>query len=112
MPRATQQRPRGRHRRRASYARPRYGGWPSQLPDPDSLEYRAQKLVLLEIVVDPPPIGDPMSQLVRRLDVPASSISIAVAALEVVGLAERDEGEVVRATTPALYFEFLWPVRL
>jgi hypothetical protein len=89
----------------------RNGGRPSQLPGFDSLEYRAQQLVLLEIVVDPPPIGDPMSELMRRLDVPASSLSIAVAALEVVGLAER-EGDVVRATTPALYFEFLWPVRL
>jgi hypothetical protein len=67
--------------------------------------------VLLEIVVDPPPIGDPMSQLERRLDVPASAIGIAVTALEVVGLAER-EGDVVLATTSALYFEFLWPVRL
>jgi hypothetical protein len=89
----------------------RNGGWPSQLPGYDSLEYRAQQLVLLEIVVDPPTIGDPLSQLERRLDVPASAIGIAVTALEVVGLAERD-GDVVRATTSALYFEFLWPVRL
>jgi hypothetical protein len=35
----------------------------------------------------------------RRLDVPASSIGIAVAALEVVGMAER-EGDFVRATVP------------
>ena len=89
----------------------RNGGWPSRLPGFDSLEYRAQQLVLLEIVVDPPPIGDPMSQLERRLHVPASAIGIAVTTLEVVGLAQR-EGDIVRATTSALYFEFLWPVRL
>ena len=59
----------------------RNGGWPSRLPGPDSIEYRAQKLVLLEIVVDPPATGDPLSQLVRRLDVPADSIDPAVAAL-------------------------------
>ena len=86
-------------------------GWPSRLPGPDSIEYRAQKLVLLEIVVDPPATGDPLSQLIRRLDVPASSIDPAVAALDLVGLAQRYD-DIVRATVPARYFEFLWPVRL
>ncbi len=90
----------------------RNGGPPSRLPDPDSIEYRAQRLVLLELVVDPPRAGDPLSELVRLLGrarrarssrrSPRSSSS---------GLAER-EGDVVRATASARYFEYLWPVRL
>jgi hypothetical protein len=30
------------------------GGPPVRLPDPSSLEYTAQRLVLLELVIDPP----------------------------------------------------------
>jgi len=89
----------------------RNGGPPSRLPDPESIEYRAQKLVLLEVVVDPPRAGDLVSELVRLLGVPGGSIEPAVAALELVGLVER-EGDVVRATASARYFEYLWPVRL
>jgi hypothetical protein len=86
-------------------------GSPSGLPDPDSLQYRAQKIVLLELVVRPPRDGDRLSELVRLLPIPDSSIEPAVAALEAVGLAQR-EGDIVRATPPARYFEYLWPVML
>ena len=48
----------------------RSGGPLSPLPDPGSLEYQAQKLVLLELVVDPPHAGDRLSTLVRNLDIP------------------------------------------
>ena len=89
----------------------RNGGSPSRLPDPDSIEFRAQRLVLLELVVDPPRAGDPLSELVRLLAVPGSSIEPAITALELAGLAQR-EGDVVRATASARYFECLWPVRL
>jgi len=89
----------------------RNGGPPSRLPDPDSIQFRAQRLMLLELVVDPPRSGDPLSELVRLLAVPGSSIEPAITALELAGLAQR-EGDVVRATASARYFEYLWPVRL
>ena len=89
----------------------RNGGPPSRLPDPGSLEYRSQKLVLLELVVDPPRAGDRLSTLVRSLDIPGFSVEPAIAALEAIGLAARDD-DTVRATPPAQYFEYLWPVML
>jgi hypothetical protein len=87
----------------------RNGGPPSQLPDPDSLEYHVQKVVLLELVVDPPRAGARLSTLIRKLDIPAFSVEPAIAALEAIGLAARDE-DTVRATPPARHFEYLWPV--
>jgi hypothetical protein len=89
----------------------RNGGPPSRLPDPYSLEYRAQKIVLLELVVDPPDDGDRLSELIERLGLPPEAVEPAVLALEVIGLAERDV-DVVRASVPARYFEYLWPVLL
>ena len=89
----------------------RNGGRPSRLPDPDSVEYRAQKVVLLELVVTPPPDGDHLDYFVERLPIPAHSIEPALAALERAGLAIR-HGDISRATPPALYFEHLWPVML
>ena len=91
--------------------RNRNGGPPSRLPDPDSLDYYAQKVVLLELVVTPPSVGDRVDELIARLPAPSWSIEPAVASLEAVGLAVRD-GDVVRASAPALYFEYLWPVML
>ena len=89
----------------------RNGGPPSRLPDPYSLEYHAQKIVLLELVVDPPNRGDRLDELIERLGLPPDSVEPAVSALEVIGLAAR-EGDVVRATLVARYFEYLWPVLL
>ena len=89
----------------------RNGGSPTRLPDPDSLEYRAQKVVLLELVVTPPAEGDRIDELIDRLCRPGDAIVPAIAALEAAGLAERD-GEVARASAAALYFEHLWPVML
>jgi hypothetical protein len=89
----------------------RNGGPPSRLPDPDSLEYRAQKVVLLELVVSPPRGGDRIGHLLDRLPVAARAVVPAIVALEAVGLAER-HGEVARASAAALYFEHLWPVML
>jgi hypothetical protein len=86
-------------------------GPPHRLPDPDSLEYRAQKTVLLELVVTPPPDGDSLAYLVERLPIPDHTIEPAIAALERVGLAIR-AGDLTRASPSALYFEHLWPVRL
>jgi hypothetical protein len=89
----------------------RNGGQPRGLPDPDSLEYRAQKVVLLELVVTPPLGGDHLDYLVERLPIPDDSIEPAIAALELAGLAVRN-GEITTASAPALYFEYLWPVML
>ena len=89
----------------------RNGGPPSPLPDPYSVEYHAQKIVLLELVVDPPDDGDRLGELIERLGLPPDSVEPAVFALELIGLAERDV-DVVRASLPARYFEYLWPVLL
>jgi hypothetical protein len=86
-------------------------GQPDELPDPDSLEYRAQKVVLLELVVTPPQAGDHIDALIERLAIPNEAVEPAIAALERAGLAVR-EGDIARATAPALYFEYLWPVML
>ena len=59
--------------------RHRNGGRPSRLPDPDSLEYRAQKVVLLELVVTPPLAGDHLDYLVERLPIRSHSIEPALA---------------------------------
>ncbi|MBA2513636.1 MAG: hypothetical protein H0V26_04805 [Solirubrobacterales bacterium] len=89
----------------------RNGGPPSRLPNPYSLEYHAQKVVLVELVVTPPSEGDPLDELLERLPLPRHSVEPAVAALELAGLALR-EGHIARASAPALYFEHLWPVML
>lgn len=89
----------------------RNGGPPGRLPDPDSLEYLAQKVALLELVVDPPHAGDRLDDLAERLGLPPEAVEHAIAALEAIGLAERDAA-LVRATPPARYFEYLWPVLL
>ncbi len=89
----------------------RNGGRPIRLPDPYSLEYRAQRVVLLELVVDPPADGDRLGALIDRLGLPPEAVEPAVAALDVGGLARLRE-DVVRATLPARYFEHLWPVLL
>ncbi len=89
----------------------RNGGRPIRLPDPYSLEYRAQRIVLLELVVDPPADGDRLGELMARLGLPPEAVEPAVTALEVIGLARIRE-DVVRAPPPARYFEHLWPVLL
>jgi hypothetical protein len=52
----------------------RNGGLPCRLPDPDSLEYRTEKVLLLELVVTPPEDGDRIDELIDRLCVPAQPI--------------------------------------
>lgn len=80
-------------------------------PSPKSAAYRAQKIVLRELVVDPPTEGDPLSVLVERLGLEPGIARTSVDALVRAGLAERENG-MVRASRPARYFEFLWPVML
>jgi hypothetical protein len=89
----------------------RNGPPPGGLPDPGSPAYLAQRTVLAELVITPPPQGDSVAYLVDRLPLPPDSIEPALAALQAVGLAEH-RGNFAHATTPARYFEHLWPVML
>jgi hypothetical protein len=86
---------------------PRYGG----LPDPGSVAYCAQKVVLLELVVSPPHAGDRIDDLIARLPVPDHAVVPAIVALEAAGLAEH-RSAVARASAAAVHFEHLWPVML
>ena len=83
---------------------------PFTLPARSSPEYRAQRVVLLELVASPPPEGDRISYLRDYLPVPSHTIAPAIAALETIGLATQLDGR-VWATPAARYFEYLWPVR-
>jgi hypothetical protein len=89
----------------------RNGGPPSGLPDPDSLDYLAQRIVLAELVIDAPADGDSIGYLIDRLPLGPLAVEPALGALQVVGLAAR-HGDLARATSPARYFEHLWPVML
>jgi len=81
------------------------------IASPGTAAYDDQRLVLLELLVDPPPEGDAVADLAVVLDRPPAAVSAAVAALGLAGLAERLE-ERVRATPTALAFDALWPVCL
>lgn len=71
----------------------------------------AERVVLLELVVDAPIEGDTTAELAARLQLPPVAIDRAAEALAGSGLAVRD-GDVVRASTAALRFDALWPVAL
>ena len=85
-------------------------GLPRGAPPPNSPEHHAQRVTLLELVAGPPPEGDRIAELAARLGLPRSTLDDAVTALVAAALAERD-GEIVRATHAALYFDYLWPVK-
>jgi hypothetical protein len=87
------------------------GGPPSGLPHPDSLGYHAQKVVLAELVIDPPEDGHSLGYLADMLPLPPEAIEPALSALQAVGLAER-RADLARASAPTRYFEHLWPVML
>lgn len=81
------------------------------LPPPGTATYETQRLVLLELVVDAPPNGDPIERIGRVLDRSSTDIEVAIRALALVGLATQRDGQAF-ATPAARYFEHLWPVRL
>lgn len=89
----------------------RNGGPPGGLPDPYGLGYHAQKVVLAELVIDPPEEGHSLGYLLDRLPLPLDAVEPALGALQIVGLAAR-RGDLARASVPARYFEYLWPVML
>jgi hypothetical protein len=74
-------------------------------------EHRTQRLVLLELLVDPPAALEPLDQLAARLEEPAAAVRAAGAALAAAGLAVQ-AGEYVGAAATALYFDALWPIAL
>jgi hypothetical protein len=79
-------------------------------PTPGSRAYRAQRALLLELVIDPPPFGERIPDLARRLDLPPDDVRLAARELEALGLAMRS-GDLVHATAAALRFEALALVR-
>jgi hypothetical protein len=84
---------------------------PIELPVPASPEYEAQKLVLLELVVDAPPEGDDVERICGLLDATTDEVDAALDALVGAGLVERHP-ERARASLAARYFEHLWPMGL
>ena len=79
-------------------------------PPPDSVAFRVQRAVLLELLVDPPPAGDAIGELPRRLGERPGDVEAAVAALVRAGAAQADAG-FVRATTATWYVAALDLVR-
>jgi hypothetical protein len=80
-------------------------------PDVGTPEYRTQRLVLLELLVDPPEALEPFDELAARLKEPAAAVRAAGAALAAAGLAVQ-AGECVGAAASARYFDALWPIAL
>lgn len=82
-------------------------------PDEDrrSPSDEAERLLLLELVVDPPEAGDPLSRLVARLRLGHAELDRAADGLVAVGLAVRT-GDLVRASPAARRFDELWPISI
>jgi hypothetical protein len=74
-------------------------------------EHRTQRLVLLELLVDPPRVPEPIDELAARLNEPADAVRDAGVALETAGLAI-GAGDDLAAAAPARYFDALWPIAL
>jgi predicted transcriptional regulator len=81
------------------------------IASPGTAAHDDQRLLLLELLVDPPPEGDALVDLAAALERPVEAVAAAAEALERAGLAERREGR-VRAMPTALAFDALWPVCL
>lgn len=75
-------------------------------PEPGSAAFRVQRALLLELLVDPPPAGDPIDELPLRLGAAPAEIATAVASLVRAGAAETRAGFVL-ATSPVRYLAAL-----
>jgi hypothetical protein len=84
--------------------------WPEPIAAPGSRRFDDQRLLLLELVVDPPADGEPIDLLAARLGRSRAAIVAAGKVLQRAGLAEIGAGG-LRASAPAWAFEALWPVR-
>jgi hypothetical protein len=80
-------------------------------PAPETPEHRTQRLVLLELVVDPPDVPERLDELADRLAEPVEALRAAGDALAAAGLAVR-AGDTLAAAPPARYFEALWPIAI
>jgi hypothetical protein len=87
------------------------GRRPAALATPGTTDFDDQRLLLLELLVDPPEAGDALAEVAASLGRPQPAVAAAGAVLVGVGLAER-HGDRIRATTTALAFDALWPVCL
>lgn len=85
---------------------------PRHVASPDTPAFAAERLLLLEIVADPPPEGDDLAQLAGRLQVPPVQLEAAARSLVAAGLAQLADGSVIRASEAAMTFDALWPICL
>lgn len=85
-------------------------GHRTEPPAPGSPAHQAQRDLLLELVVDPPPAGDAIGELPVRLGHEPAVIAAAIDELAAIGLVAR-RADLVFATAAALRFEALGLVR-
>jgi hypothetical protein len=84
---------------------------PGAIAAPGTAAFDDQRLLLLELLVDPPEDGDALADLAAVLGRPERAVVAAASVLARVGLAER-HGRRLRASPTALAFDALWPVCL
>lgn len=75
---------------------------------PRGRAHHLQRIVLLELVTNPPVEGDDVDDMSARFDVPSHEVALAVDSLVEVGLAIRRD-HLVLASAAAWRFEWLWP---
>jgi DNA-binding IclR family transcriptional regulator len=73
--------------------------------------HEAQRVLLLELVIDPPDAGEELGALARRLDLPSTTLAAALGALVAAGLAIAS-GDRAWPTVAALSFDALLPAGL
>jgi hypothetical protein len=85
--------------------------WPAPIASPGTSAFDDQRLLILELLVDPPAGGDRFDALSATLGRSVPDLRRAAAALARAGLAsvERDR---VMASPAAVAFDALWPVAL
>ena len=89
----------------------RSDAWRDAIAAPGTSAFEHQRLLLLELVVDPPAGGERIADLAVALELPRAAVRTAAAGLVRAGLAELARGRLC-ASAPAQAFEALWPVRL
>jgi hypothetical protein len=85
--------------------------WPAPIASPGTSAFDDQRLLILELLVDPPAGGDRFEALSATLGRSVPDLRRAAGALARAGLAsvERDR---VMASPAAVAFDALWPVAL
>lgn len=85
--------------------------WPEAIAPPGTAAYDDQRLLMLELLVDPPAGGDRLDALTARLERSAPALRDAARALAGAGLATVHRGRIA-ATPAAIALDALWPVAL